>query len=33
MNAGKLEQQLTEMAARNGISGKVRNLKATAMNE
>ena len=33
MNAAKLEQQLTEMAARNGINGKVRNLKATAANE
>ncbi len=33
MNASKLEQQLTEMAARNGINGKVQNLKATAVNE
>ena len=33
MNAAKLEQQLTEMAARNGINGKVQNLKATAVNE
>lgn len=33
MNAARLEQQLTEMAARNGINGKVRNLKATAVNE
>ena len=33
MNAAKLEQQLTEMAARNGINGRVQNLKATAVNE
>lgn len=33
LNASKLEQQLTEMAARNGISGKVQNLKAKAVNE
>lgn len=33
MNAARLEQQLTEMAERNGIKGKVRNLKATAANE
>ena len=33
MNAAKLEQQLTEMAARNGINGKVQNLKAKAVNE
>ena len=33
MNAAKLEQQLTEMAARNGINGHVRNLKAIAVNE
>ena len=33
MNAARLEQQLTEMAERNGIKGKVRNLKATAVNE
>ena len=32
MNAAKLEQQLAEMAARNGINGKVQNLKATAVN-
>ena len=33
MNAARLEQQLTEMAERNGIKGKVQNLKATAVNE
>jgi hypothetical protein len=33
MNASKLEQQLTEMAARNGINGKVQNLKATVVSE
>ncbi|MBR6114549.1 MAG: hypothetical protein IKQ10_05125 [Oscillospiraceae bacterium] len=31
MNASRLEAKLEEMAARNGIPGKVRNLKATAI--
>ena len=30
-NADKLSEKLEEMAAKNGISGKVRNLKATAV--
>ena len=33
MNAAKLEQQLGEIAARNGLSGKVQNFKATAISE
>ena len=33
MNAAKLEQQLGEIAARNGLSGQVRNFKATAISE
>ena len=33
LNAARLEQQLTEVAARNGINGKVQNLKATAVTE
>ena len=31
MNAARLEQKLEEMAAKNGIPGRVRNLKATAV--
>ena len=30
-NAAKLEEKMEEMAAKNGIPGKVRNLKATAV--
>ena len=33
MNAAKLEQQLSEIAARNGLSGKVQNFRATAVSE
>ncbi len=33
LNAARLEQQLTEVAACNGINGKVQNLKATAVTE
>ena len=31
MNAPKLEQLFSDMAARNGLSGKVQNFKATAV--
>ena len=33
MNAAKLEQQLSDMAARNGFSGRVQNFKATAVSD
>ena len=33
LNAARLEQQLSEMAARNGFSGTVRNFRATAVQE
>ena len=33
MNAAKLEQQHSEIAARNGLSGKVQNFRATAVSE